>query len=311
MRFDAFLVGSMLVETWILMPILKVVGGSINVPVGALRLLRLLKMTRMARMMKTFPELVTMVKGMVRSVRAIFGSVLLVMLFIYTFAILINMLLKEEDELNTKLREDLQFDFATIPHCMWTLGMCGVFMLDGAANIATHLVESDKPVIIIAGWTFLLFTLLTALTILQMLIGVLCEVIADTKREQDEARVVAMMKQQLIHRFQQHDDGDGRINQSELNEILSDPATKALLRNLNINRLFLLEMQKLMFPTKDTAVAFLPLTEIILQCRGNNQATVDTVAGGLTFLTGEFRSQSVKIAEMYGLLDEMACQLGL
>jgi hypothetical protein len=304
-RFDTFLVSTMVFETWIVMPILLYQGGGVDLPIGIFRLMRLLKLTRMARMMKAFPELVLMVKALVRSIRAITGSILLVVVFLYSFAIFMHMLLKNETALNEKLQDELQFDFATIPKCMWTLGMCGVFMLDGAANIATFLVFDSKFHIILSGWTFLIFTLLTAMTILQMLIGVLCEVISSTNREHEASRVVAIMKQQLMTKLLQHDDGDGKITQAELAQLLADPACKALMRSLKINRLYLLEMQKLMFPSKDSAVAFKPLTEIILACRGDNTATVDTVAGGLSFLAGEIRNSDAKLNQMQHVLDDI------
>jgi hypothetical protein len=310
-RFDAFLVGSMVAETWILMPLLKLQGGGLNLPLGILRLLRLLKMTRMARMMKAFPELVTMVKALVRSIRAITGTLFLLVVFLYTWSIFIHMILKSEDTLNDMLRDDLQFEFSTIPHCMWTLSMCGVFMLDGAANIATHLVWSNKWPVAFAGWMFLIFTLLTAMTILQMLIGVLCEVISNTNRDQEASKVVAIMKQQLMRKLSEHDDGDGKITQTELIQILHDPESKALLRSLNINRLFLMEMQKLMFPTKESAVSFKPLTEIILNCRGDNNATVDTVAGGLSYIADHIKGQDDKIHELLTMIDDITFHLGV
>merc|ERR1719405_179356 len=102
----------MILDTWVLMPVLKFMqggsdgGGSVPIPTQPLRILRLLELTRMARLMRAFPELVTMIKGLMRSLRAISSSGILVALMVYTWAILLHMLLKDEKELNDKLMDE-------------------------------------------------------------------------------------------------------------------------------------------------------------------------------------------------------------
>jgi len=312
-RFDLLLVTAMVLELWVIMPLLLITSGgddNISVPVGPLRLLRLLKVTRMARMMRAFPELILMVKGLLRSLRAISGAMLLVMIMLYTFAIFEHMLLKGEHELNETLFNELQFDFRTLPRCMWTLGAAGVFMLDGAANVATFLVFSPKTHVAFAGWTFIIFTMITAMTILQMLIGVLCEVVSETNRQHEAARVINVMKQQVMWKLAQFDDGDGKITLQELEQLLNDPECKTVFRNLNINRLFLMEMQKLMFPTKDSAINFKPLTEMMLSCRGDNPATVETIANGLSYLSEEVKSSQRRVErKLEKCFDSLFCRL--
>merc|ERR1719316_1615253 len=95
--------------------------SKVSIPVQPLRILRLFKLTRMARLMKAFPELVTMVKGLVRSLRAISSSGILIMLMLYTWAILLHNLMKDEDALNAQFYADSLLDFKTITNCMWTL----------------------------------------------------------------------------------------------------------------------------------------------------------------------------------------------
>merc|ERR1719353_2480881 len=91
----------MILDTWVLSISLKLAGGSgPPIPVQPLRMLRLFKLTRMARLMKAFPELVTMIKGLIRSLRAISSTGILVGLMVYTWGILLHMLLKDEDEFN-------------------------------------------------------------------------------------------------------------------------------------------------------------------------------------------------------------------
>merc|ERR1719426_85113 len=98
----------MIMDTWMLMPVLKVISGggdgnTVTIPTQPLRILRLFKLTRMARLMKAFPELVTMIKGLLRSLRAISSSMILVGLMVYVWAIMMHMLMKEEEDYNEAL----------------------------------------------------------------------------------------------------------------------------------------------------------------------------------------------------------------
>merc|ERR1719460_1736258 len=110
----------MILDTWVLMPVLKFMqggsngGGSVPIPTQPLRILRLLKLTRMARLMRAFPELVTMIKGLMRSLRAISSSLILVGLMVYVWAILIHMLMKEEKDFNESIWRDYSLSFQTM-----------------------------------------------------------------------------------------------------------------------------------------------------------------------------------------------------
>merc|ERR1740133_922647 len=101
----------MILDTWILMPTLFVIGGEMKIPTQPLRMLRLFKLTRMARLMKAFPELVTMIKGLVRSLRAISSSMILIGLMVYVWAIMMHMLMKEETEYNDELWSEMMLGF--------------------------------------------------------------------------------------------------------------------------------------------------------------------------------------------------------
>merc|ERR1719364_44936 len=103
----------MILDQWIIMTIMKLMQGDteVKIPVQPFRMLRLFKLTRMARLMKAFPELVTMIKGLLRSLRAIASSGVLVGLMVYTWAILIHMLLKGDHAFNSHVKEELGYEF--------------------------------------------------------------------------------------------------------------------------------------------------------------------------------------------------------
>jgi hypothetical protein len=286
-KFDAFLVSTMILDTWVLMPTLHMVGGGVKIPTQPLRMLRLFKLTRMARLMKAFPELVTMIKGLVRSLRAITSSMILISLMVYVWAIMMHMLLKEEHEFNQKLWDESLLGFATITQCIWTLLMDGTLMLDNAAPLMTSLLFSGQFNYIVAGAFFMLYALLSAMLILQMLIGVLCDVVSRVGSEQRDATAIGLVKQELMADLKQFDGGDGKISQEELLQVMSNPNSKALLKKLNINRLFLLELQKMMFTKPGQQVSIKSALTLMVMCRGDNPTTVEAMAGGLLSVVRE------------------------
>merc|ERR1719247_2867784 len=287
----------MIMDTWMLMPALKLISGDggVQIPTQPLRMLRLFKLSRMARLMKAFPELVTMIKGLCRSLRAISSSMILVGLMVYTWAILLHMMMKDEDEFNTEIQEELGLDFRTITNCMWALLMDGTLMLDGTPTLMTKLLWAPKFNMLLAGLFFVLYALLSALLILQMLIGVLCDVVSRVGQEQRDAQAIGLVKQEILADLKQFDGGDGKISQKELLRVMKHPQSKALMKKLNINRLFLMELQRMMFPNEHSQVTIKAVLELMILCRGDNQATVEAIAGGFCFLSQEVMEVKTKL----------------
>jgi voltage-gated sodium channel len=301
-KFDAFLVSTMILDTWLLMPTLYIIGGGVTIPTQPLRMLRLFKLTRMARLMKAFPELVTMIKGLVRSLRAISSSMILIGLMVYVWAIMMHMLLKEEKEFNDQLWEENQLSFGTITKCIWTLIMDGTLMLDNAAPLMTTLLFNDNFSFVLAGGLFMLYALLSAMLILQMLIGVLCDVVSRVGQEERDGVAIGLIKQELLEDLKQFDDGDGKISQHELHEVMCNPNSKALLKRLNINRLFLMELQKMMFPKSSSQVTIKSVLELMILCRGDNATTVEAMSGGLLSIINTLTEMKTEFQEDLDLL---------
>jgi hypothetical protein len=290
-KFDLFLVTTMVLDIWVLMVLLKVLSGDgnqVKIPTQPLRMLRLFKLSRMARLMKSFPELVTMIKGLVRSLRAIASSMVLVGLMVYTWAILIHMLMKEDHEYNKDMKEKFDYEFTMVGDVIWTLLMAGTLMLDNAAPVMTDLLFNKDFVKVIVGLAFISYCWLSALLILQMLIGVLCDVVSQVGQERRDSECIGLVRQELLGDFQKYDDGDGKISREEFLLIVNSDNSKALLKKLNINRLFLLEVADLMFPsTTDVQVPIKTILEMMIMCRGSNTATVEIVSSALMFLSNE------------------------
>merc|ERR1719261_587381 len=104
----------MVLETWIL-PALSggSDGGGVPIDVSMLRLLRLLRLSRLMRLLRKCPELITLLKGMGAAVRSVFSTLVLLVVFMYIFAIIFRQ--------QTKGNEALEDYFGTVGLCFWTL----------------------------------------------------------------------------------------------------------------------------------------------------------------------------------------------
>jgi hypothetical protein len=240
----------------------------------------------MARLMKVFPELVIMIKGLGRAMRAIASSFLLVTVMTYVWGIILHMLLKDEKEFNEKLYNQSYLDFTTLPKAMWTLTMDGTLMLDNASELMTEMIFSKQSNIFGAGVLFVLFSFTSALLILQMLIGILCELVTEVNAEQRSSEAVALIRQELAGRLKKSHLTDGMISRSDLCTLMLDPRSKAVLDKLKINTLFLLQMQEMVFDLSPL-ITIKDALDLMLLCRSDNRANVEVLAGGFCFIAKE------------------------
>jgi voltage-gated sodium channel len=289
-RFDTFMVLLMVFETWVMMPMQLIMqSGKVSIPVEPFRLLRLLRLTRMARLMRSLPELVTMIKGMMMSSRAVGSSLLMVGCLVYIFAIILNLVLGQDDGLNDQLLGDVGLKFDSVTRCMWTLTIAGTLLLDGSGDVLTTLMYTPNFRCRVACMVFMLFILLASITVLNMLIGVLCEVVSQVARNEKDEAAIRLVKDSILMDLLKFDDGDGLITHEELMKVMNDRDSKKVLSSLNVDRLFLLELMQNNYTKPDSKMTIKEIMELMIQCRGDNFMTVSSFANGLSYITRENR----------------------
>lgn len=291
-KFDSLLVGLMLLETWIMPCILTVIGGKkLNLPTGPLRLLRLLRLSRLVRLIRQLPELMTMFKGMFVASRAVGSSLLMVMLLIYVFGIIVHMLLNEE--------ASMQYKFKSLPLCMWTLLMDGTFM-DSTGTVLTELVDLAKFNTVAACFVFLCFILLSAMTVMNMLIGVLCEVVSTVAQGERDEAAIQLMKDSILVELKQFDnDGNGMISKGELRQVMKSKHALGVLRSIEVDDDCLYELQQMLFYNKgdDAEVQIERVMELLLMYRGNLSTTVKHLVEAQAFTRWHVNDHMRKHAE--------------
>lgn len=88
---------------------------------------------------------------------------------------------------------------------------------------------------LILVWVFIIFLLITFATLLNMLIGVVCDIISDAAKEEEDAQTVNMLKYVIEDAFAQIDcNEDGLVCKEEWGEIKNNPMVRKSLESIGI-----------------------------------------------------------------------------
>jgi len=282
--FDSCLVAMMVGETWIMTLVLVALGGGAGGGLGnasilrLVRLLRLSRMARMARLLRAMPELMILIKGMVSAFRSVMFTLCLLFIFIYVFSIALRQL-SEDTPAGEKY-------FKSITDAMYTLIVDGT-LLDNIGGLLKVCGESGAHLSIIV----MLFVLLAALTVMNMLIGVLCEVVSLVAATEQEEMTVSFVK----HRIQEimrdsgiDQDGNGSISRTEFQDLVGNAMACRVLSEVGVDPIGLVDLADMIFDSdaagednngkqEEIELSFEDFMEVVLQLRGSNSATVKDI----------------------------------
>lgn len=280
--FDSALVFMMVVETWVLTAVMIMLGGGGgSSPLGnaaILRLLRLLRLSRMARMLRSMPELMILIKGMVAAARSVFFTMCLLFIVIYIFAIALTQLADGTDA--------GEHEFRTIPKTMYMLLIHGTF-LDSVGPFADSIIRSSTVLALI----FYVFVAIAALMVMNILIGVLCEVVsavAETEREEMTVSFVKGKMKAIVDHIDE--DGDGTISKKEFSKILEKFEAVSTLQEIGVDPVGLVDFRDFIFEGEDgepRELGFGEFMDVVLKMRGSNMATVKDVMNLTKVIRGE------------------------
>jgi len=214
--FDSFLVALYALDPFLIAIVGKATGGSGTLPGGTLpRLLRLARLTRLVRMFRALPELMIMMRGIYTAAASVSYTLGLLFMVTYVFAIALTQLSVAPDGNAYEFRETFCHGVAM---SMYTLIIYGTF-LDDLSEFADAVRVESTPCLILCS----IFVVLASMTIMNMLIGVLCEVISSVAQEERETIAVEDMhgKFQSILADMDKDNG-GTISANEFTQIMQD-----------------------------------------------------------------------------------------
>merc|ERR1719424_310871 len=108
---------------------------------------------------------------------------------------------------------------------------------------------------VLALFLFSMFVLLSALTVMNMLIGVLCQVVLEVSAEEGERQVKKNMSETLLVMLQElDDDNSGELSRSEFRGVICEPKALAVMKDIQVDTQHLLDLTEMIYPTDETTV---------------------------------------------------------
>jgi len=220
--------------------------------------------------MRAFPELLVMVKAMLIAFRSVAVALGLLMFIVYIFAILFTQLL---DGKNQEEGHPGYEYFRSVPMSMNTL------LLSGAFPDQADLVNSMGSKSAAYYLMMLVYLLVAGLTVMNMIVGILCELISVISSVEKENMLLTSVRQSLqsiMAETKADADGSGMINKQEFDELLGHPKWGRILGEVDVDVVALVDLSDFIFED-NRELSFVDFMDLILQLRGTNTATVKDV----------------------------------
>jgi len=269
--FDSVLLAMMILETWVLTIVFSISNfsgeGFRNASILKLfRLIRLIRMARVARLLASMPELSILVKGIGIASRSVFWTLFLLSVIVFVFAVVFRQL---TDGMTVG-----DAYFKSVPDAMANLFLYGAMpdIVDWVYDIAgAHL---------LLGFLLIFFVFLAALTVMNMLIGILCDVVSVVSAvEKEELRVMSVKKKlmAMLHNSGLDADEDMQISRAEFASLLTNPKAAKAIQEVGVDAVALVDYADIIFECPNKPVSFGAFIQLLLQFRGSNAATVKDV----------------------------------
>jgi len=289
--FDGSLMVIMIAETWVLTAIIYFSGAGQSSGLGNLttfkliRLVRLTRTARMARLLRAMPELMIMIKGMAVAMRSVFFTLFLLLCIVYVFSIVFVQLMGPRGAFQP-LSED--WDPTKFPDVVTAMN---TLLMDGALPDEAVLVNLVGNESFVTRIVIMIFVLLAGLTVMNMLVGVLCEVVSVVSAVEKEALLVNFVKTQISEMLKTSGldaNGDNKISRDEFESLLEMPAAARALNDVGVDVIGLVDYTDFIFDSKDTELGFQDFMDVVLQLRGSNQSTVRDIVDLRKLMIAEF-----------------------
>lgn len=226
--FDSLLVILMILETWIM----PAAGGGGMGGLGILRLLRLLRITRMAKLMRAIPEIMTIVKGLVAALRSVGTTAVLMALVTYVFAIILTSTYHQGLVADGDEPDNAMVNFGSMGKSVFSLIIMGA-IFDDLTYCTDSIRETGNTMMLIV---FIIYMLMTGFTVMNMLIGILAEVVQATGEGETKAAELSLLTESIQSIISKLDvDGNEQISQSEFQQMKSSEELVDVLETLKIS----------------------------------------------------------------------------
>jgi len=272
--FDAVLVVLMIAETWLLTLVVGVSGSpregtTTNTFLRLVKLLRLSRIARVARLLRASPEVLIMLKGMLAALKSVLFTMLLILTIIYVFGIILK-------EVAEGTAAGAKY-FSSVGMAMYSLTIHAT-LLDGPSSVLDALAEDYFAMVV-----FFLVIFLSALLMLNLLIGILCEVVSTVSAVEKENLERRLVMDKVWTVFEENGidlDDNGLISKHELVRVLDNEEATRNLQEAGVDVSGLVDFAEVIFQSDragreyEKQLGFFDFMKLLLQLRGTNTATV-------------------------------------
>lgn len=282
--FDSLTTMLMVWETWIMVFVYLTFGSLVSGKGGAqdsqalrmLRLVRLVRVARTTRLLHAFPELFILARGMIEGMRSVLAVLCLLMLFVYIFAVMFTMTLSGADVVGGV--------FDTVPRSM------NILLLQVLCGPDVDFIQSLLAVHWLYYVMYLSFLLIATLTLMNMLIGILCDVVSNVADDSKEEILLKEVRSQVNRLANELDeDGDGGISKEEFDKITADANMTAMFTDLGVDVVAVAHFGKFIYEQCDE-LSYGDFGKLVCQFRGKKAATVQDVMDMRRYVTMELLS---------------------
>lgn len=193
--------------------------------------------------------------------------------------------------------------FDTVPLAMYSLMVYGT-LLDALSDFCDDIRLESVPTFLVV----VVYIGIAALTVMNMLVGVLCDVIQGVAEEEKEAILCEQVTAELGDIVKTLDEDDnGRLSITEVQQMLSIEGAVKALDNVGVDPCLILDFAEMYFldeAGRPVEMSFPKFMEFVLDLRTSNSATVKDVMNLNKHLNAKMVSQSKNVESRLTRLEQ-------
>jgi hypothetical protein len=240
------------------------------------RLFRLTRVARISRLMRTWPELVITIKGLATAIQSVAATLCLLFLVIYVFSVMFTELLATT--------EVGQGRFENVPQAMH---FCLIQVVCGFdASFVSQMLATSWVYYML--WLVYLF--LCSLTIMNLLTGVLVEIVSRVASEEKELFTMKELED-VVGKLVP----SGHCSEKEFFELIQNPLMMQQLSTLGVDVFAFEDFTSFIYEFESGELSMRELLDLIFQFRGDKSTTVKDIVDLRKFVTMELANLEARL----------------
>jgi hypothetical protein len=230
------------------------------------------------------PELMILAKGMMVAVRSVAAVLCLLGLVIYVFSIILTVLLANTDAAPQR--------FESVPMSANTL------LLQVVCGFDLELVGCLLKTSIVCYFVFLVYFLIASLTLMNMLVGILCDVVANVASDEKEESFVQRVETLVSQLMQDLDtDGSHTLSKEEFDVIILNQDMMHVLHDFGVDVVGIVDFGSFLFQECDE-LSFSDFLNLVVQFRETKQSTIKDVMDLRKYIARELSCLEVHLIKI-------------